>query len=290
MLVTVLTWFKDVAAHLGASLRNYERVSGGDISEAYRIELSDGRTVFVKHKADAPSGMFAAEAAGLAFLKQARSELIIPAPLYWSESSLVLENLTPSASDQSEALGRALAQLHTPVTQAPGAAFDGFIGTLPQKNTPLDLRPTTLDWPSFFVQRRLLPQLEMQAARHLISRRLRGELETLLSNLGRFFPADIQICPLHGDLWSGNHMFTQSGPAIFDPAPYYGHHEVDLAMMDLFGGYSQRCYQSYHEMIPQQPGDKERLALYQLYPLLVHVNLFGGGYVNSVEGIVRRLS
>ena len=209
---------------------------------------------------------------------------------------MILEYLRPTTDDQSERLGRGLAELHAADPSArPGAPFDGYIGTLPQDNgaVPHRSRPSPGGdeaWIDFYREKRLLAQMDLPGAQRHLPAALRENLHKLIAALDSYIPKALPMSRLHGDLWSGNFMFTDRGPAIFDPAPYFGQREVDLAMMQLFGGFSERVFQSYEELLPAQAGASERIGIYQLYPLLVHVNLFGAGYVGSVARIVDRLT
>ena len=278
-----------VEAALGVSVRGAREVSGGDINDAYRVTLADGRAVFVKANDRADPAMFPAEARGLAWLAEAAA-LRIPAVLSVSADGaphpfLVLEYLdaAPRVRDFDERLGRGLATLHRSGAPGFGLHFDNFIGRLPQSNAA---QPT---WVEFYRQERLLPQLELaRRARRATARMERG-FESLLARLGDLLGPDEPPARLHGDLWGGNlHVDERGEPCLIDPAPYGGHREVDLAMMRLFGGFSARAFAAYDEAHPLAPGHDERVALYQLYFLMVHVNLFGGSYGASVEGVLAR--
>jgi fructosamine-3-kinase len=161
---------------------------------------------------------------------------------------------------------------------------DNWIGSLPQANGSMD------DWPGFYRTRRLEPQLGRARSAGLIRGNLSKACDALLDRLEDFFPqSGDRPALLHGDLWSGNYLVGPNRePCLVDPAVYYGHPAIDLAMTRLFGGFDTYFYSAYRELRPERPGDAEREELCRLYPLLVHVNLFGAGYVSSVEGIVRR--
>lgn len=274
---------------LGARLRSAARVSGGDINEAYSAELDGARRVFVKTHPSSPPGMFQAEARGLAWLR-ARSALRVPEVLAVSEPGdavayLVLEWLEPGAptADFDDQLGRGLAELHRSGAPGFGLDHDNFIGSLPQSNGPCD------SWVAFFRERRLAPQLERLVAARRASFSLRRGFERLSERLPELWGEPEPAARLHGDLWGGNlHVGPSGEPCLIDPAVYGGHREIDLGMMRLFGGFSERVFEAYAEAFPLSPGASERVALCQLYPLLVHANLFGGSYVGSVERIVAR--
>jgi fructosamine-3-kinase len=226
--------------------------------------------------------MFSAEARGLEWLREADA-LRVPAVISVGSGFLVLEYLEPAPhrSGFDEELGRGLAQLHRFGARWFGLDHDNFIGRLPQANAPLPR------WSDFYRSRRLEPQL--QRARHagLVDRALQARFDRLLSRLDELVGPDEPPARLHGDLWGGNlHSDERGGPCLIDPAVYGGHRELDLAMMRLFGGFSERTFGAYAEAYPLAPGFEQRVALYQLYPLLVHVNLFGGSYVGSVRNVL----
>ncbi|HEX6372471.1 MAG TPA: fructosamine kinase family protein [Longimicrobium sp.] len=265
-------------------------VSGGCINHGMRVELADG-PVFVKYNPDAPPGLFAAEARGLDALRAAADGLVVPRALAWAEAEggapawLAIEWLEPSARgpDFAERLGRGVAALHRAGrTEGWGWTEDNFIGPLPQANAP------AASWAEFWRTRRLRPQLEL--ARR--AGRLPGkaaEWDRLMDRLPALLaPAEADgPSLLHGDLWGGNVLAAPDGPALIDPAVYRGHREADLAMTELFGGFGDRFHAAYGEAWPLQPGYPVRRAVYQLWYLLIHVNLFGGGYGAQTAGVLR---
>jgi len=276
-------------AALGASIEEASSLSGGDINDAYRVKLGSGKAVFVKANDRADPRMFPAEARGLAWLAEAHA-LRIPRVLAVSaerarEPFLVLELLEPAArvADFDERLGRGLAALHRFGAPRFGLDFDNFIGRLPQPNV------ASLTWAEFYREQRLLSQLELaRQSRRATSRMERG-FEALLPRLPELVGPEEPPARVHGDLWGGNlHVDERGEPCLIDPAPYGGHREIDLAMMRLFGGFSSRVFSAYEEVFPLAPGHAERVELYQLYFLMVHVNLFGGSYGASVEGVLAR--
>lgn len=274
-----------VGRALGAPVESLRPLGGGDINEAFEARLAGGRTVFVKTNPRAPRAMFPAEARGLAWLDEAEA-IRIPKVLAVSTEHgdetpfLALEMIEPGrrVSGFDEELGRGLAALHRFGAPSFGLDFDNFIGRLPQSNATAD------DWPSFYRERRLEPQLRMAVERGLASKRMRRGFDELFGKLEAIVGDPEPPARLHGDLWGGNlHVDDAGHPCLIDPAPYGGHREVDLAMMQLFGGFGGAVFDAYDEAFPLQPGWRDRVPLYQLYPLLVHVNLFGSGYVGSVE-------
>jgi fructosamine-3-kinase len=264
---------------LGARVVSRRPVSGGDINEAHALHLDDGRVVFAKTNRAAPPAMFPAEARGLAWLGQAGA-LRVPQVLAVDPAFLILEHLDSGRRrpDFDEALGRGLASLHRFGAPSFGLDHDNFIGRLPQSNQPA---PT---WAAFYRARRLQPQLQLASDAGLASPRLRRDGARLLEVLDERVGPPEPPARLHGDLWGGNLLVDERGePCLIDPAVHGGHRELDLAMMRLFGGFGPRVFDAYDEAWPLAPGHEERVPLYQLYFLLVHVNLFGGSYVASAE-------
>lgn len=274
-----------LAAALGAPIQTGRPLSGGDINEAFQLRLVDGREVFVKTHPRPPAGMYAAEAHGLAWLGAAAA-LRVPRVLAVDDAFLVLEFLqsAPRMAGFDEALGRGLAHLHRQSPGRFGLAQDNFIGRLPQPN---DCDPSW-GWATVYRERRLRPMVAQAGA--LIDGRLRRRFDRLYERLPALVGPKEPPARLHGDLWGGNlHVDEQGAPCLIDPAVYGGHREVDLAMMRLFGGFNARVFDAYAEVWPLSPGHQARVALYQLYPLLVHVNLFGAGYLGSVARALETL-
>jgi fructosamine-3-kinase len=278
----------EVASVLGSEIRHARVLSGGDINDVYELELASGAEVCLKTNAKAPLDMFPAEAAGLAWLSEATS-IRVPTVLGVSgpnakRNFLILEFIRPArrAADFDEQLGRSLAALHSASPEKFGLAMDNYIGPLAQKNSP------RLTWAEFYQEQRLEPQFKMALKSGRLSPSLARSFEQLFLRLPELVGDAEPPARLHGDLWSGNvHVDKHGAPCLIDPAVYGGHREVDLAMMRLFGGFQERVFSAYEEDFPLAPGAAERVTLCQLYPLLVHVNLFGGSYAVSVERIVR---
>jgi fructosamine-3-kinase len=270
---------------LGAPVVSVQPLAGGDINEAYAVELSDGRPLFVKVNASAPPLLFESEARGLHWLREAGA-LRVPEVLAVSPrtadapSFLVLELLEPGrrVHDFDERLGRGLAQLHRFGAPHFGLDRDNFIASLPQPNGSA---PT---WAEFYRERRLLPLFERARHQGLTDSRIDRAMDRVLRRLDELSGPPEPPARLHGDLWGGNlHVDGQGQPTLIDPAVYGGHREIDLAMMQLFGGFGPTVFEAYEDVYPSSPGRRERLSLYQLYPLLVHLNLFGAGYAARVR-------
>lgn len=256
---------------LGADIKRWTVIGGGDVSNAARAELADGRTVFVKSHDAPPDGMFAAEAEGLAWL--AEGPLRVPRVLAYGDKWLALEWLELSGRPDPAAFGRGLAVLHGLGAPSFGHTRGNFLATLAQDNT------AETDWATFYVERRLRPLCRLAGLD------VDHQLDTLRACVERFGPAE-QPARLHGDLWWGNVHACDGEPVILDPAVYGGHREVDLAMLALFGGLPDELIAGYEDVWPLADGWRDRIALHQLYPLAAHACLFGGGYGAEVRRVL----
>lgn len=274
----------------GESFRPESRqgVSGGDINTAEILE-GGGRRYFVKLNDAARLAMFEAESEGLAEIANSQS-VRVPQPVchgtHATQAFLILEylDIAPGAGNTDELLGRQLVAMHRSTTTGFGWRRDNTIGSTPQINT------AEHDWLTFYREHRLRFQLEL-AARNNPGGNLLRRGEQLLEKLPAFF-ANYQPSPslLHGDLWGGNHAALRDGtPVIFDPAVYYGDRETDIAMTELFGGYGTGFYAAYNEAWPLDAGYRVRKNLYNLYHVLNHFNLFGGGYGGQSERMIDKL-
>ncbi|MFQ6538913.1 MULTISPECIES: fructosamine kinase family protein [Aphanothece] len=277
---------------LGRQLRDLRPVGGGCIHQAWQLVCADGSRLFAKTNRAEALALLEAEAHGLeALARWAPADLLVPRPLALGVAGeravLVLPwlELTGRNGDWSQ-LGRGLARLH----RASGADHggrgfgletDNFIGSAPQRNG------WRSGWASFFAECRLRPQLEWAAAAGLA---LHGAAE-LLEHLPDWVEAHgCEPVLVHGDLWCGNAgLVAGGGGAIFDPACYWGDREVDLAMAGLFGGFPQAFFEGYSREWPLPPGAERRCEIYNLYHLLNHANLFGGGYLRQAQAVVDRL-
>jgi len=264
------------------------RVGGGSISTVYAWRCETG-LLFVKVAPREGSSAFTAESEGLAALAAAgalRVPRVLACGTTAQDAFLALEWLERGpAGERTEArLGQGLAALHRVTAARFGFARDNFIGATPQANGQL------VSWPEFYRERRLRPQLDLAVANGFGP--LLGECgERLLEGVGALL-GQHACAPslLHGDLWGGNWFATADGePAIFDPAVYYGDRETDLAMTQLFGGFGPRFYRAYAEAAPLPPAAAVRRDLYNLYHVLNHANLFGGGYAGQARAMIERL-
>ncbi|MEC4747614.1 fructosamine kinase family protein [Methylomicrobium sp. Wu6] len=263
-------------------------LGGGDINSAYRLQGRD-RSYFVKLNRRELADMFTAEFDGLQEISSI-GVVRAPAPIVHGESGtqafLVLEYLEFGRSDQQSQrlLGRQLAELHRHKQPYFGWRRNNTIGSTLQVNT------RSKDWIEFWRERRLGFQLQL-AGHNGCSSRLQSQGERLCGALdGLFDGYRPEPSLLHGDLWAGNSAADRQGqPVIFDPACYYGDREADIAMTELFGGYDKDFYQAYDEIWPLDAGYPVRKTLYNLYHILNHLNLFGGGYQRQAENMTMQL-
>jgi fructosamine-3-kinase len=262
-------------------------VGGGCINSA--VTLSDGeRAYFIKLNRAEFLGMFEAEAAGLGEIAATRT-LRAPVPLCTGaaggQAYIVMEHIRLGANrrENPAEAGSLLAALHRTTAEAFGWERDNTIGSTPQPNG------RDADWVRFWRERRLGFQLALAA-----DNGYGGALQTAGERLLQEFPAFLDHTPrpslLHGDLWGGNLGYDEEGnPVVYDPAVYYGDREADLAMTELFGGFGPRFYDVYRDDWPLDPGYKVRRTLYNLYHILNHLNLFGGGYLVQAQTMIERL-
>jgi protein-ribulosamine 3-kinase len=250
-------------------------VQGGDINQAFRLGLSSGRDVFAKVHLSAPPGMFESEAHGLSMLRH--GPLRVPTVITRGKRFLILEDLGAGAPNHShdETLGHGLAALHQTRSELAGCSgARGYIATLSIDNT-------RTSWTLFYLGRlqNLIEHADLDTTRLARFQVAMPRLRSLLE--------EAPIALLHGDLWRGNVHTDHSGaPCLVDPSVYFGDPEVDLAMMHLFGGFSTRVFDAYDEVLPPRPGRGLRRSLYQLYPVLVHLLLFGSAYLGQFDSLL----
>ncbi len=273
-----MSWKRDFEAVTKERIETCDAVSGGDIASSYRVDLASGTRCFLKHYSDAEPGQTEAEAKGLRWLDEP-GVIQVAQVIAVGERWLALEwiETAPPGPSSAVLLGRQLAHLHSSGATLFGMGHDNWIGRLPQSNEPED------DWPSFYVERRLRPLVERARDAALLDPKETRDFEMLFSRVHEIVGPPEPPARLHGDLWSGNVHFDENGaPWLIDPAAYGGHREVDLAMMKLFGGFDADVFQAYQREAVLDAGFSTRIELYQLYPLLVHLLLFGGSYRSSV--------
>ncbi len=282
-----------ISDHISQSLNkpfqidHKQSLAGGSINSAYRINNKQGQQFFIKLNSAHLLPMFEVEFDSLNELRQA-TEFHIPQAIclgtYESKSYLVLEYISMGTQGDQQQLAYALAQLHKITAVEYGWWQNNIIGSTDQSNNKHS------QWLDFWHYERLLPQINMlynkgyQKQLQPLAEQLLDKLPTLL---GKHQPA---ASLLHGDLWSGNYAFNAQGqPTIFDPALYYGDRETDLAMTELFGGFSPQFYQSYNEFWPLDKAYAQRKILYNLYHILNHANLFGASYLNQALSMMQKL-
>lgn len=271
-------------------VQSEETLSGGCINHATKLLTNQG-VFFAKWNAQGPEDMFLREAECLEELGKPETSLVIPRVYVKTRKKeqepafLITDFLAPPTgkpAELDEQLGRGIAELHRYEARQYGFHHDNYCGTTPQNNR------WNSDWVSFFGQQRIWHLVELIGQERGMSTDEKKLYEQLLERL----PALIGHAPAaslnHGDLWSGNFMYTAQGPAVIDPASYYADREFDLAMMAMFGGYSERVWAAYQEIYPLPAEWKERQDLYMLYHYLNHYYLFGGGYGRQALHITRK--
>jgi len=273
---------------LGHSVQVLEArfLAGGDINTSAQVFSSEG-LFFVKWNTADKEGMFESEGRGLDLLRSTDA-LYIPEVIghgqYQDKAYLVLEYIDPvkPKADYWETFGQSLALLHSHTQSRFGLDFDNYIGSLPQSNT---LNPSGV---RFLVEQRLHPLAGMALYKGLLSNTLYEQFQRLYQRLPDLLPNE-RPALLHGDLWSGNVLVNEQGNVtLIDPAVYYGYREAELAFTMLFGGFDERFYDAYRESFPLEDGFEERVPIYNLYPLLVHLNLFGTGYLSGIERVLKQ--
>lgn len=273
-------------ALLGTAVVSTTPVAGGDICTATRLRLTDGRNAIIKTRPQAPQGLFRGEAEGLRWLGEAGG---VPTPevLGVDDDCLVIAWIEPGKPSQelAEQFGRALAVTHAAGSPTFGAESDGYIGIAPLPNRPL---PT---WEEFYASRRVMPYVRAAVDRGHLTTDEAATIETAMRRIHAFSGPAEPPSRVHGDLWSGNVVWGAEGEVwMIDPAAHGGHREADLAMLALFGApHLQRILEAYDEAAPLAEGWRDRIALHQLHPLLVHTLLFGGSYGARAAGAAQSL-
>ncbi|AVI50226.1 fructosamine kinase [Pukyongia salina] len=274
-----------IAALNSFNLQSYQPMAGGDINDVFLLRTNNGDLVVKLNLNDKYPSMFDTEKAGLELLASTetfRIPKIIACGIEEHHAYLLMEYIDGGAKKKSfwEEFGGRLANLHQNSADLYGWKYNNYIGSLFQANSFYNLAS------QFYIENRLRPQIGLA--------RRQGYLEKDLTN---FFKNIADIIPqeapalIHGDLWSGNYLIDNTGaPVLIDPSVSYSHREMDLAMMQLFGGFPAEVFKVYQEEFPLLPDWEERIALWQLYYLLVHLNIFGGGYLARVETIISRYS
>ncbi|MEM7513105.1 MAG: fructosamine kinase family protein [Bacteroidota bacterium] len=265
----------------GLSIKEVHSLTGGCIHQAAHLKTSQGG-FFIKWNSLQQAHNLAVEAKGLQLLRSTQTFRIPEVILQKNTEQhcfLLLTYIQPGRLDNNywTYFGRTLAKLHLHSSPNFGLGYDNYIGALPQDNSQ------SSDWISFFRERRLQPMVEMARKKGLMPSTVSGKFDNLYQNLSSLLPEESPAC-IHGDLWGGNILCGAEGlPVLIDPSVHYAHREIELAFMTMFDRIPAQFYEAYEEVFPLKKGYKERFRLYNLYPLLVHLNLFGAGYLNSIQ-------
>ncbi|RCW77488.1 fructosamine kinase family protein [Saliterribacillus persicus] len=271
-----------------SEIKKMERVSGGDINDAYFVQTNE-QAYFIKVNQDVPRDFFEIEANGLQAIKDTKT-IKVPEVYFYNQPEqdekalLILEWIekgSPNASS-SKLLGEQLAKMHHPQKDKKfGAPHDTFVGEITQENGWYE------DWLGYYKEKRLTPQLNLGIENGRIQAGRRKKLEKLINQLDKYIEAHPPVSLLHGDLWGGNWMADKNGtPYLIDPSLLYGDHAFELAFTELFGGFGNDFYTRYQDIFPLPPHYEEVKEIYQLFYLLVHLNIFGEGYGASVDRIL----
>lgn len=262
-------------------------LAGGDINQVFRLKLAHSPDLVLKlNSSNMYPDMFEKEAKGLDLLRGAggKAPQVVKTFVDGANQYLLLEFIKESRPDGAswEKFGRQLARVHQKTSDYFGLGHDNYIGSLVQINS------NKKNWSEFFISNRLEPLVQMASTRNLLGKAQRKAFESLYARLSQLIPEE-PASLLHGDLWSGNLMFDFYGEPVFiDPAVYFGHREVDIAMTRMFGGFNEIFLSSYNEIKPLELGWQERLEIHNLYPTLVHLVLFGSSYLSGIERTLRR--
>ncbi len=265
---------------------NSSSVSGGCINNAVIVDTDHG-SYFVKWHSAIPADMFVKEARGLQILAAPNIVKIPEVIGHGSEDGrhfLVLECIrsAPRSNRFWENFGRALADMHRLSSDYFGLDDDNYIGRLPQANTPTD------NWIDFFILQRMEAQLLLAIENNLVTTDFINMYRKFYDRLPQLLLTE-KPSLLHGDLWSGNFMVGSDGEAcLIDPAVYYGHREMELAFTTMFGGFDTTFYSAYQHSWPLEQGWRERFEIYNIYPSMVHANLFGASYLYEVKAVIQR--
>jgi fructosamine-3-kinase len=269
---------------LGTAVVSTAPVAGGDVATVTKLRLADGTQALMKTLPHCPDTFFPSEARALGWLAEAKG-VRVPEVLAAEQDCILLRWIDPGrpSAEGADELGRALATTHRAGAEGFGLDQDSFVGRLPLANAPAP------SWAEFFVTRRVLPYLKVAHDRGSLDDTHAATISRAASRAAELVPEE-PPARLHGDLWTGNVLWAHDGHAwVIDPASYGGHREMDLAMLALFGlPHLERVQEAYDEAYPLADGWEERLSLHQIFPLLVHACLFGGGYgVRAAQAAAR---
>ena len=267
---------------LNLEILAFSQLYGGCINQAFKLETRS-RNYFIKINSD--SDLFASEEKGLVTLKSTNTFFIPEVVICnkFKETHYLIMEFIESVNQKDnfwQLFGQQLAALHRNLEERFGLEYNNYIGSLPQKNT------FNLDSVEFFINSRILPQVRILEKTFSIN--IYSNFEKLFKLLPNLIPLE-KPSLLHGDLWNGNYLVNNKGePTLIDPSIYYGSREVDIAMTKLFGGFPKEFYASYNLEFPLREKWEDRVDIWNLYPLLVHANLFGSGYLKQIQSILKK--
>ena len=279
---------KHISQLTNKEFQTIDAISGGSISSAYLLKWNEG-AYFLKTNTNSDAlNMFRAEEKGLQAIEETQT-IAVPkvhyTDVYDGKAFLLMDYVEskPANTNDYKALGTQLAKLHLNHKDTFGFTSDNFIGSLPQSNTQHS------QWIDFYWHERIEPQLSMARQNKLLKENEIIAKKIAISVFEELLGTDVKPSVLHGDLWAGNYLISTDGsPYLIDPATYWGHSMVDIAMSQLFGGFGNEFYTAYHDIIPKTENYNAQIDLYQLYFLLVHLNLFGRSYYGSVSSLLKR--
>jgi fructosamine-3-kinase len=276
-----------IEVKLRSKIKNFTSLSGGCISNAFRIIMEDAKQYFLKFNSSISNDMFIKEAHGLMELEKANA-VRIPKVLSYDEDYILLELIASASKKKNffEDFGRSFAEMHKCSSETFGFYENNYIGSNSQMNIPDEKEKT--DWTAFYFNKRILFQLQLAEKLGNLTDTLRKEVSKLENKIESIISTNEQPSLLHGDLWGGNFMVDENGNAVLiDPAVYYGHREADLGMTKLFGGFTYEFYRAYNEIFPLEDGNEYRENIYKLYHVLNHLNLFGGSYYSQALSLIK---
>lgn len=278
----------ELESDLGQKISSLNSLSGGCISNAYKLTLENNFSYFLKFNSEFKNDMFIKEANGLRELKKSNA-IRVPSVIKSTNEFILLEFIEPGNRSKKffEDFGRKFALMHKHSNDYFGFYENNFIGSNEQINIPSDEEKS--DWMNFYFNKRILFQIKLTEKLGNSTSELRNAVSALENKIEKIIGSSSEKPSLlHGDLWGGNYMVDENGDAcLIDPAVYYGHREADLAMTKLFGGFSSEFYSSYNEIFPLADGYEYRENIYKLYHVLNHLNLFGGGYYSQALIMIR---
>ena len=267
---------------------NIQSLSGGSISSAYLLKSSSADYFLKVNSKSEALEMFEAEQKGLQAIEETNT-IAVPKVHHvdrFEGKAFLLMNYVESkhaSSDDFKTLGTQLAQMHLNHQNTFGFSSNNYIGSLSQSNTQYS------NWAEFYWHERIAPQLKLAERKNLLNANEIPSKQTAINVFENLLGSNIKPSLLHGDLWGGNYLIASDGtPYLIDPAVYYGHSMVDIAMSKLFGGFGNEFYNAYHKIIPPSSNYNAQIDLYQLYFLLVHLNFFGSSYYGSVASIIEK--